>query len=72
MENSDLPTSMSLYDALRIRFELKQDAANGVKEPRHAGTYDAFLATLLLVEEFKKTKKAQMILRQLKRESSKP
>jgi hypothetical protein len=71
MENSDLPTSMSLYDALRIRFELKQDAANGVKEPRHAGTYEAFLATLLLAEEFEKTEKAQVILCEIKRDFAK-
>jgi hypothetical protein len=72
MENNDLATSMSLYDALKVRFELKQDAANGVKEPRHAGTYEAFLATLLLAEEFEKTEKAQAVISQIKIDAEKP
>lgn len=65
-----IPTGMSLYDALKIRWELKQDTLNGVVPARHANTYEVFLATAILAEQFEKTEKAQVILEQIRKESS--
>jgi hypothetical protein len=61
--------SSSVRDALRIRWEMKQDTLRGVKPVRHANTEEAFLATCVLAEEFEKSEEAQAIYEQFRAEA---
>ena len=59
---------MDIRNALKIRWELKEDVKNGVEPVRHANTFKAFEATAILAEEFEKTEVAQAILREFEKE----
>ena len=60
--------SSGVREALRIRWEMKQDTLRGVSPVRHVNTPRALLATCVLAEEFEKSEEAEAIYEEFRAE----
>lgn len=59
-----------VLDAVRIRWEMRQDILRGVVPVRHQNSREAFLATCILAEEFEKSEEAEAVFEQFRAEDA--